>query len=37
MSSHPEATGDPRTVQARLESPRACYAPLGRWPGGLAP
>jgi hypothetical protein len=37
MSSDPEAAGESRTMQARLESPRACYATLGLWPGGLAP
>jgi hypothetical protein len=36
MPSHPEVTGNLRAVQARLESPRACYATLGLRPGGLA-
>jgi len=36
MSSHPEAAGEPRTVQARLESPRRPLATLGPRPGGFA-
>ena len=36
MVSHPEGTEVWRAVQARLESPRACYATLGLRPGGLA-
>jgi hypothetical protein len=36
MPSHPEATGDPHAVQARLESPRTRYATPRLWPGGLA-
>ena len=36
MSSDPEAAGEARTMLARLESPRACYATLGLWPEGLA-
>lgn len=36
MSSHPEAAGAPRAVQARLESPRTRYATPRLWPGGLA-
>jgi hypothetical protein len=37
MVSHPEVTEARRTVQARLESPRANYATPGLRPGGLAP
>jgi len=36
MSSHPEAAQEPRTVQARLESPRRPLATLGPRPGGFA-
>ncbi len=37
MPSHPETTGDPHAVQARLESPRTRYATPRLRPGRLAP
>lgn len=36
MSHHPEALAGARRIEARLESPRACYATPRLRPGGLA-